>query len=128
MGMAMIEPAGCVRLFADERGETHFEDIELPMQDVQFAPPAPAMLLSDPIAARRFSWLRFPADWIDAAHPSPRRQLLVLLDGEFEIWTSKGDRRRFRPGDCLLMEDTVGKGHGAKPLDGEAMALMIALE
>ena len=111
----MIKPANCARLFADEHGETHF------------APPAPALQLSDPIAATRLSWLRFPADWNDAAHPSPRRQLLVVLAGEVEGRTSKGDRRHFRSGDCLLMEDIVGKGHGAKPLNGEALA-MVALE
>jgi hypothetical protein len=124
----MIKPANCTRLFADEHGETHFEDIEFPMHDVQYAPPAPALQLSDPIAARRLSWLRFPADWTDAAHPSPRRQLFVVLAGEVEGRTSRGDRRHFRPGDCLLMEDTVGRGHGAKPLNGEALAIMVALE
>lgn len=124
----MSKPANCLRLFADEHGETHFEDIEFPMQDVQYAPPAPALQLSDPIAATRISWLRFPAGWSDAAHSSPRRQFSVVLAGEVEVWTTKGDRRRFRPGDCLLMEDTVGKGHGAKPLNGEALAIVIALE
>ena len=56
----MIKPANCARLFADEHGETHFEDNEFPMQDVQYAPPAPALQLSGPIAATRLSWLRFP--------------------------------------------------------------------
>jgi hypothetical protein len=117
-----------VRLFADENGESYFEDIELRMREVQYAPPAPAVHLTDPIAATRLVWLRFPTDWNDAAHPSPRRQLFVCLAGEVEGWTSKGDRRRFRPGDCLLMEDTVGKGHGAKPLNGEALGIVVALE
>jgi hypothetical protein len=31
-------------------------------------------------------------------------------------------------GDRLLMEDTSGKGHGASPLNGEALAVVIALE
>jgi hypothetical protein len=124
----MIDPAHCIRLFADQHGETHFEEIELQMQEVQYAPPAPALHLSDPVAAMRLTWLRFPADWNDAAHPSPRRQLFVLLAGEVEGWTSLGCRRRFLPGDCLLMEDTVGKGHGARPLNGEALAVVIALE
>jgi hypothetical protein len=98
------------------------------MRDVQYAPPAPALQLSDAIMATRVSWLRFPADWNDAAHPSPRRQLFVVLAGEVEGRTSTGVTRHFGPGDCLLMEDTVGKGHGARPLNGEALAIMIALE
>jgi hypothetical protein len=124
----VIEPARCVRLFCDEAGDSHFEDIELPMSTVQYAPPAPALQLSTPVAATHVSWLRFPADWNDDAHPSPRRQLFVVLAGEVEGWTSNGDRRTFAAGDCLLMEDTSGKGHGARPLSGEASALVIALD
>ena len=124
----MSKPVNCARLFADEHGQTHFEDIEFPLQEVQYAPPAPALLLSDPIAATRVTWLRFPSDWSDAAHPSPRRQLSVILAGEVEVWTSTGIARRFRPGDCLLMEDTFGQGHGARPVDGEALAILVALE
>ena len=61
MGIAMIKPANCTRLLADEHGDTYFEDIEFPMHNVQYAPPAPALQLSDPITATRLSWLRFPA-------------------------------------------------------------------
>ena len=97
----MIKPANCARLFADEHGETHFEDIEFPMQDVQFAPPAPALQLSGPIAATRLSWLRFPGRlerYCPSFTPAP---IVCILTGEIEGWTSRGDRRHFRPGDCL---------------------------
>jgi hypothetical protein len=124
----MTSPARFVRLFTDEDGESHFEDVEMPMSAVQYAPPAPALDLSDPLTATRVSWLRFPAHWNDDAHPSPRRQLFVVLAGRVEGWTSKGDTRHFEAGDCLLMEDTTGKGHGARPLDGEALAILVALE
>ena len=123
----MPNPVTCTRLFADENGESHFEDIEISMTEIQYAPPAPAVEISEPVEASRYVWFRFPSDWSDAAHPSPRRQLFVVLAGEVEGWTSKGDRRVFRVGDRLLMEDTTGKGHGARPLNGEALALMIAL-
>lgn len=124
----MIKPASYVRLFSDENGDTHLEDLTLPLAEMQFAPPAPPMHVSDPLSVTRVSWVRFPADWDDAAHPSPRRQLFILLSGEIEGWTSKGVTRRFYPGDCVLMEDTTGKGHGARPIGGEALAVMIALE
>ena len=60
--------------------------------------------------------------------PPPRRQLFVILEGEVEGWTSTGDSRTFKPGDRVLMEDTTGKGHGARPINGEALAVVIALE
>lgn len=124
----MIRAERYVRLYADDAGDTYLEEMTVPLAEVQFAPPAPAMHVSDPMAVTRMTWVRFPADWNDAAHPSPRRQLFILLSGEIEGWTSKGVTRRFYPGDCVLMEDTVGKGHGARPVGGEALAVMIALE
>lgn len=124
----MPDAVRCTRLFADDKGETHFEDIELNMTSVQYAPPAPALDISDPIEAKQFFWFRFPKDWNDAAHPSPRRQLFVVLEGEVEGWTSTGEKRVFRAGDRLLMEDTHGKGHGARSINGEALAVVIALE
>ena len=124
----MPDAVKCVRLYADEAGESHFEDIEYSMASIQYAPPAPALEISEPTEATSFFWFRFPKDWSDAAHPSPRRQLFVVLEGEVEGWTSTGDTRTFRAGDRLLMEDTSGKGHGARPLNDEAVAVVIALE
>ena len=124
----MTKPVQCTRLFADENGESHFEEIQFSMASVQYAPPAPALDISDPTEATKFFWFRFPADWNDAAHPSPRRQLFVVLEGEVEGWTSGGKTRIFRAGDRLLMEDTSGKGHGARPVNGEALAVVVALE
>ncbi len=48
----MISPTRYVRLFSDEHGETHFEDIEVQMKAIRYAPPAPAVHLSDPVGAR----------------------------------------------------------------------------
>jgi hypothetical protein len=124
----MPNPVCCTRLFSDDNGESHFEDIEINMTSIQYAPPAPALDISEPTDAKQFFWFRFPEDWHDAAHPSPRRQLFVVLEGEVEGWTSSGDKRVFRTGDRLLMEDTHGKGHGARPINGEALAVVIALE
>ena len=123
----MSNPIKCIRLYADEVGESHFEDIEIDMSSIQYAPPAPALEISEPTDATKFFWFRFPKDWQDAAHLSPRRQLFVVLEGEVEGWTSTGDTRIFKAGDRLLMEDTTGKGHGARPLNGEALAVVIAL-
>ena len=35
----------------------------------------------------------------------------MLLDGEIEIEVSGGERKIFRGGDVLLVEDVTGKGH-----------------
>ncbi len=124
----MTDPIKCTRLYADPHGESLFEDFDIALSAVAYAPPAPALDISEATPADRFFWLRFPKDWSDAAHPSPRRQLFVVLEGQVEGWTSTGESRIFNPGDRLLMEDTTGKGHGARPLGNTALALVIALD
>ncbi len=52
-------------------------------------------------------------DW----HPAPRRQWIILLDGEIEIETGDGERRRFGGGDILRLTDTEGKGHRTRQLN-----------
>jgi quercetin dioxygenase-like cupin family protein len=72
--------------------------------------------------------LRFPKGWFDAAHPSSRRQIFFMLEGEVEVWTSGGESRILKPGDRLLMEDTTGKGHGTRSVHGEPFGVMLAPE
>ncbi len=43
-------------------------------------------------------------DW----HGAPRRQVIVLLDGEIEVAVTSGEKRRFTGGDVVLVEDTTG--------------------
>ncbi|MEM1130785.1 MAG: cupin domain-containing protein [Pseudomonadota bacterium] len=116
------------RLFADTNGDSHFEGCTVDMDLVHHAPPAPAPELSQPSETARHVWLRFPDDREDAAHPSPRRQLCFILEGIDEGWTSKDETRMFRARDRLVMEETSGKGHGARPVQGAALAVTIALE
>ena len=68
-----------------EEGESHFDDIDMPMCAVQYAPPAPALHLSTPIAATQVSWLRFPADWNDAAHPCRGDSSLSCLPAKSKV-------------------------------------------
>ena len=123
----MPNPVKCTRLYADGEGESHFEDIEFDMASMQFAPPAPALDVSDPIETTNVSWMRFPEGWHDAAHLPPRRPLFIVAAGEIEVSTSTGQARIFKPGDFLLGEDITGKGHGARALNGEVLAVIIAL-
>ena len=63
-------------------------------------------------------------DW----HCAPRRQFIVLLDGEIEVEVTSGEKRRFRGGDILLVEDTTGTGHRTRAVnDGVRRSLFIPL-
>ena len=47
-------------------------------------------------------------------HNAPQKQYLILIDGEIEIETTLGEKRQFKAGEVLLLEDTEGKGHRTK--------------
>ena len=104
-----------IRLYADEAGESHFEDVEVPFTDKSFAPPASAMGVSAPFNSRQLVIVRipddFPADW----HPTPKRQIWIGLEGSIRVTVSDGETRTIPAGTLWLMEDVSGKGHATVP-------------
>jgi hypothetical protein len=100
-----------VRLYTDDAGESHFEDVAVELVSHDFAPPAPPLDLSRLLAATGIVFVRFPAGWYGDWHPTRRRQFFVFMAGEFMGETSDGNRRFFGPGSMAFVEDTTGKGH-----------------
>jgi len=118
-----------MRIYADDDGETHFDDVAVELDMVDFAPPAPPMGLSGARAASDVRFLGAPAGWDSAPHPTPRRQYVVILSGTCEAETSDGDVRRFTPGEVVLLEDTRGKGHRTRIVGGEDwLAAVVSIE
>ena len=100
-----------IHMYSDETGESHFEDVDVELEQVDFAPPAPPPNLSAFTPAKRFAFCSFPVGWIGDWHPSPRRQIFFILSGEISAKVSDGEVRTFVTGDVILGEDTEGKGH-----------------
>jgi hypothetical protein len=112
------------RVYADEHGESHFADLDVPLRDR-----GPIGHLSEEIPAKAVIFRRndpgYDYDW----HVAPRRQFIVLLDGAIEIETSDGTRRTFRGGEVLLMEDTTGRGHRTRHVEArERQSVFIVLD
>ena len=99
------------RMYADESGETHFDDVEIELTPTNAAPPAPPINLSSPIPATQFVYYSFPAGYRGEWHPVPHRQIFFILSGEIAGEVSDGEVRTFKTGDAVLGEDSVGKGH-----------------
>jgi quercetin dioxygenase-like cupin family protein len=72
--------------------------------------------LSDPIDVKSIVFREVEPSYDWDFHPAPQRQYIVLLDGEIEIETSLQEKRIFKGGDILLVEDVSGKGHKTKNL------------
>jgi hypothetical protein len=111
------------RVFATPDGESHFEELYIPLRDA-----GEIGMLSDGIPAQQVLFREnaptYDYDW----HHAPRRQFVILLDGHIEIEASDGERRRFRGGDVLLVEDTFGRGHRTRTVDGKSRrSIFVAL-
>ena len=117
------------RVYSDDEGESHFEDIEADFSSMPFAPPAPPLDISPFVPATRCGFLRAPVGWYGDWHPAPKRQLLCYLAGQIEAETSDGTVRRFGPGDVTLVDDTTGKGHRSRVIStDEVLAVVVQLE
>jgi hypothetical protein len=102
------------RLYADDKGESHFQDVE-----VEFTESTPAGRLSPRLPATGIIFREVPPTYDLDWHPAPRRQYIINLDAGVEITASDGEKRRIGAGEILLVEDTWGKGHLSKALDGK---------
>jgi hypothetical protein len=102
------------RLYADAKGETHFANVE-----VEFTQSGPAGRTSARLPATGIIFRETPASYDLDWHPAPRRQYIVNLDAGVQITASDGETRRIGAGEVLLVEDTSGKGHLSKALDGK---------
>ncbi len=106
------------RIYAGADGESHFEEVRLPMQRADYAPPAPPL---DHLALGDASTLAvISADdaWDrETYHPAPARQFMLILRGHGKVTISDGSSRDFGPGDVFLLDDTTGRGHATKFFD-----------
>lgn len=112
-----------VRTYADGAGVSHFGELDLELRDA-----GAIGRLSEPIPASAVIFREnepgYDYDW----HVAPRRQFIVLLDGEIEIEVGDGERRRFRGGEVLFAEDTFGAGHRTRSMTPDnRRSLFVAL-
>lgn len=102
------------RIYSDEHGETHFEDL-----DIATDQPSNGSALSAVIPATGVIFRRSPADQFIDWHPAPRRQFVVTLSGQAEVEASDGEIRRIGPATVMLADDTTGKGHITRSIGTE---------
>ena len=102
------------RLYSDAEGESHFDEFEIDLKEagdiglLSALEPATGIIFRETAEDYDYSW-----------HPAPRRQYVVFLDNEADFTVSDGETRRFGGGDVVLLEDTSGKGHYSRAVDGK---------
>ena len=102
------------RIYSDENGDSHFEDMFITMND---AGDIGALSETQPVKGIIFREVEPAYDY--DFHNAPQRQYIILLDGGIEIETSLGEKRKLNAGEILLVEDTTGKGHRTRNLKPE---------
>ncbi|PTX14163.1 hypothetical protein C8N40_1129 [Pontibacter mucosus] len=106
-----MEAFAITRVYADENGDSRFEDLTRPLN-----PEGEIGFLSDPEEVESIIFRKVVPTYDYDFHTAPARQYLFLLDGGIEIETSLGEKRSFKTGQVLLLEDTTGKGHKTRNL------------
>ena len=93
------------RIYTGDDGESHFEEINLPYEQMERSERTAVENAKD-IHFRRYQ----PGSFIDW-HPAPCRQYVITLEGQVEVGLGDGTKRVFGAGDVLLADDLTGRGH-----------------
>lgn len=99
------------RIYSDSNGDSHFEDVTVPLHEG-----GTIGFLSHKIPVQNLIFREVEPTYDYDFHTAPQKQYIILLDGEIEIETSLGDKRIFKAGEVLLVEDVEGKGHKTRNL------------
>lgn len=112
------------RIYSDAQGESHFEEVAIPLEDK-----GAIGWLSETVPTAGIIFRYNDADYDYDWHHAPQRQYIIMLDGEIEIEVSDGARRCFKGGDILLVEDTDGKGHRTRIVNNQPRrSIFVTLE
>lgn len=103
------------RIYTGRDNESHFEDIEIPLESS-----GEIGELSEKVNATGIIFRRTGPDYDYDWHNAPQRQYIIMLDGEVDVEIGDGTVRRFSTGDILLVEDVTGRGHRSKAVNNES--------
>jgi hypothetical protein len=104
---------------------SHFGELELGTSTLEFAPPSPPINQSARFPAQNVQFLFNQPGWTGDWHPAPARLLFFLLAGACWQEVSDGERREFKVGDMVLLDDRGSKGHRSGVLGNEALLFAV---
>lgn len=114
-----------VNIYADDDKETHFRDMEIPLKDSDYAPPAPPIAVSPHQTATGTVAIGFPPGWFGDFHPAPKHQWMIITSGTLEIGVSDGEKRILPAGTIAFLEESGSKGHSTRVIGDVTSILMV---
>ena len=94
-----------IKIYADENRETDFQDMDVPLKEADYAPPAPPIAISPHQNATGTCAIGFPPGWFGDFHPAPKHQWMMIMSGTLEIGVSDGEKR-------ILLSSSTALGQG----------------
>ena len=109
-----------VRIYAGDDGQSHFDEIEIPMNDT------PDLgQVSDAIKAKELHFRNkkgvHDGDW----HCVKGKQLVILIDGTLDVEVGDGSKHHFKSGDVFFCEDLTGQGHKVFGVDRKTIVIRL---
>ena len=114
-----------IRFHATDNGESRFQEIEVPVNNVRTPADGIRQSTSWPSPAVRF--VDLPAGLSQSWHHAPARQIVVVLAGTVEVETIDHEKRRRGPGEAFIADDLTGTGHSTRVVDGLATVMFVEL-
>jgi hypothetical protein len=109
---AEMEEFVITQVYTDDNGDSQFSDIKIPLHSA-----GAIGYLSDKYEVGSVIFRKVSPTYDYNFHTAPARQFIILLDCKIEIETSLGEKRIFKGGDILQMDDVTGKGHKTRNLE-----------
>jgi hypothetical protein len=111
-----------VYLYSGNDGQSHFADCEVTaVQSALGATSLPLQALE--VSVRDTEGGPTSVDF----RPAPRRQLVILLQGQVAYFCGDGSRRLLASGDILVADDTTGQGHRAEIIENPRVQVFVPL-
>ena len=107
-----MEEFSITQVYSDENGDSRFKDIKIPLTEA-----GAIGYLSEKQEVESLVFRKVLPTYDYDFHTAPARQFIILIDGGIEIETSLGEKRIFKGGDILQMDDITGKGHKTRNLE-----------
>lgn len=109
------------RIYTESGGDSAFEELELDLHPDNIGRTS-AMMPATNVFIRELR-----AGLVNDFHQAPRRQLVFLMRGEIELESSRGVGvvHRVHSGECILVEDTTGKGHITRSIGGAVLCVYV---
>lgn len=120
----MIEEVKITRIYSDDVGASHFQDIVQPL----LYGVGNKQKITKSLGSGLCRLFEFDADFHCDWHLSSPSCYYIYIQGGQEIEVSDGEKRVFKTGDIILAEDTSGRGHRSRSVfevNGRALIIPV---